>query len=189
MKTITFIKLTAALMLVALANLDAQETPSISQNARIRIAVSTVNRFHDLVYFERNLNFVSTGTLTGSVMALTVDTLKLKITARPGPLAIPLAAVKKLEISRGHIPRGKNVLKGAGIGLLIGGGVGVLVGLKLDDPSSSEMTTSAWMLLGGAVGGGTGLVIGSVLGASISTDRWEEIPLETFRAGLSPRDD
>lgn len=189
MKTITFIRLTAALMLAALANLDAQETPFVSRGAHVRISTFTITRLFDQISAQIREKRVETEAVIGTVAELTADTLKLKIAKRPTLLAIPLATVKKLEISRGHIPRGKNVIKGGGIGLLVGAGVGALVVLMFDDTSSNETPTTGWMLLFGGIGGGSGLVVGSVLGAGISTDRWEEIPLETLRAGLSPQGD
>lgn len=184
MKTI---KLIAILIFVDLAKLAAQETPLVSYGARVRISVSTLVRLYDQISAQSREEFVETESVIGTVAELTADTLKLTIAEKLIPLVIPFTSIKKLEISRGHIPRGKNVLKGTGIGLLVGAGVGVLVGLKLDDTSSNEMPAEGNMLLFGAVGGGTGLVVGSIIGVSSSTEHWEKVPLETFWTGFTPR--
>jgi hypothetical protein len=170
-------------------DLFAQETPLVSRGARVRISASTTIQLFDQISAQIREKVVATEAVIGTIAELTADTLKLKIVERSTLLAIPLATVKKLEISRGHIPRGNNILKSAGIGLLIGAGVGVLVGKALDDPSSNEMPASGWMLLGGTVGGGTGLVLGSVIGASSSTERWEKVSLEKLHINFVPRGD
>ncbi|UCE18094.1 MAG: hypothetical protein JSV84_14720 [Gemmatimonadota bacterium] len=94
--------------------------------------------------------------LEGTVVVLESDTLILKTDISPDRMAIPLGLVESFYISRGRVHRGKNGLKGAGIGFLIGGAGTFTVAAMSDDPR----------LIYGVVGGGIGGLDGFLIGAT-----------------------
>jgi len=80
-----------------------------------------------------------------------------------------------------------NWLPGMGIGFLAGAAIGATAG------GFWRSCTIEWGSLctaTGAVTGATlGLIAGLTIGAAITTDRWEEVPLDRLRMSLTPRRD
>src|SRR5438105_15344623 len=68
---------------------------------------------------------VSKGSLTGTFVSQRSDTLWLEVAGRPGPLAIPFTAIRRLDASRG---RHSNVLTGLLVGLGVGAAGGAIGG-------------------------------------------------------------
>src|SRR3954465_8934260 len=63
------------------------------------------------------------GTRTGTVMAVTADTLEVLLPNRAEPARLPLDQLTRLEVSYGMQ---RQPLRRAGIGFLIGGGIGAI---------------------------------------------------------------
>ena len=118
----------------------------------------------------------------GTVAALESDTLTVQVEGRADQLALPLASVTSLEVSRG---RKSNIAKGAGIGLLAGGASGALFGIVGCAADPCEYP-GAVVLFFGVFGGGLGLLTGLVVGAATSGERWEAVPLDGLRVSLTP---
>jgi hypothetical protein len=93
-------------------------------------------------------------------------------------LAIPRTTIAAFETSAGR--RG-HALNGAFIGMLAGAFAGVAVGVYLDsveDPPRDSFYGGASMpFLLGVGGGAGGLVFGTLIGASIKSDRWRPAEL------------
>lgn len=107
----------------------------------------------------------------GLVTALANDTLTL---VRKGVVrAVPLPAVRRLEVSRGR--RGY-----ARTGALIGAGLGVVAGLAAVGADDGQGSTGAGIVvvpLGAALYGG----VGALIGTFVRRERWEVVPLDPFR--------
>jgi len=114
-----------------------------------------------------------------TVLALKADTLVLDAEDRVETLEVPLALVEKVEISRG---KKSNTAGGAIAGGLFGAVLGAACasgpGGYGCGGSDAEYVALA------TIAAGTG--IGALIGAAIKTDRWEQVPLDDIRVGLSP---
>ena len=116
----------------------------------------------------------------GTLVSLTVDSVALaEDTGRTGAatarVAFPVAAVTKVEVStgvRGHAPQG--VVDGGKVGLIV-----VLLGFAAGQWAPGDAESIA-VFCGG-------LVVGGVIGAAVVTEDWRRVPLQSLRAGASPR--
>ena len=119
------------------------------------------------------------GRFVGPLVALDADTLFLE-----PQIALPLAFVTKVEVSRGRGEK-SNVGKGARIGFLVGAALGalsgVIVGGGFGDCYELDGCSKEFALLGGAGGGLLGTLIGARVGAMNPGEVWEEVPLEKVR--------
>ncbi len=108
--------------------------------------------------------------LIGTVVSHSGDSLVLA--RERDTLAVPLNG-GTLEVSQG---RHSALLRGLGLGLLAGMVVGGAVGAAMEP---DELLGRGVNIIGGmVVGGSAGLVVGTVVGASISRERWgPAIPL------------
>ncbi len=161
--------LAAALIFTASVDLLAQQDAPVAPGARVRVsAPSIVNK-----------------RLVGTVVALKVDTLVVDAKGRRGPLALPLAFVTGLEVSRG---RKSNVGKGAGLGFLAGAFGGAILGLVTYEECTGfcpvDPGAGGTALILAVVLGGVGAGLGAVIGAVIPSERWETVPLDRIRVGL-----
>ncbi len=126
----------------------------------------------------------------GTFVAWKFDTLIME--SNGNVLALPLDSVTKLEVSWG---RKTNTGMGAGIGFFVGGVVGAVIGY-----ASYEECVGGWACLGdtgpepyavaGAlVGGFGGLAVGVLIGATSTTDRWRDVPLDRLLVSVGPQRD
>lgn len=117
--------------------------------------------------------------LVCTVLALKADTLVLDARDGVETLEVPLALVKKVEVSRG---KKSNI----GPGAIAGGLTGAVFGaICASGPGGYSCGGSDAKVVALAItAAGTG--IGALIGAASKTDRWEEVPLTDIRVGLSP---
>ncbi len=103
-------------------------------------------------------------------------------------LLVPVASINRLEGSRG---RKSNSAEGAGIGLLVGAATGAIIGLASgdDEPGFITWTAEQKAGVGAVLLGGVGGVIGLIAGATITTDRWNEVPVDRLRVSFAPQRD
>lgn len=118
------------------------------------------------------------------------DSLILRVGKRGEErLALPLSSILRLQTWSG---RKNHVITG----LLMGGLVGVAGGAAVGDavcgssggffePDCADAPVPE--IVGGAIGGLALGGLGALIGWSIKTDRWEEVPLERLRVGVISR--
>jgi hypothetical protein len=134
----------------------AQQHPDLVVGSRVRVSVSDGRR------------------LTGRVEHVTADTLVL-LSEGQTTVSIPIAALNRVDVSRGAQSRGQSAWRYAKWGAAIGAASGAIsLGLQHDqvgDGSSvgSAVALGAWsgMLFGG--------LIGAAVGAGHSGERWERV--------------
>jgi hypothetical protein len=131
------------------------------------------------------------GTRTGTVVALTPDTLEVRLSDRADAAHLPLDQVTRLEVSRGMA---RQPLRRAGIGFAVGAAVGA-AGVAASeagsdcDESGGRICLGAGggALLGGIFYGAVGGVLGLVVGV-IPYEKWERVTLVERRISLvAPR--
>ena len=171
-----------AALCLTLAFLSAGYAPAAAQSAvapgaRVRITAP---------YLDREI---------GTLIALTADTL-LARGPRGDTLAVPVAAISRLEVSRG---RRKHTWRGAGIGLLVGTAAGAAISAATyhESDRSCPATDSfcgfdvspdrgETVIAGAVLGGALGAAVGGVVGASRRKEAWRVVPLDRPRVGLAP---
>lgn len=110
-------------------------------------------------------------TLQGTVEDASGDTLRLRAVGDGTPLAVPVEAIRRLQVSAGQ--------KGsAGRGALIGAGAGGLLGgvIAFADTSHCKewcIISPGTAFVGGfALGALPGALVGALIGSGIKTERW-----------------
>jgi len=122
------------------------------------------------------------GRYVGTVLARGTDTLKLG-NSSGAPVALPLRAIRSLEISRGK-SRSAGALRGMMWGVPIGVALGVFAVATTDDCDACFESTSD--AEGFALLAASGLLWGAGIGALVGRERWErfDLPVRTaFRVG------
>jgi hypothetical protein len=131
----------------------------------------------------------------GRVLAASADTIVVQVQGirtvnhrqvyRTDTLALPLAAIERLEVSRHS---GHRTGRGAVVGLGIGAAAGLIIGTTTYQPCPADnlcimAPTSAVQqgIEGAAVFGFIGAVAGALIGSTIRADKWENI---SMRAAL-----
>jgi len=133
--------------------LTAQAEPTTAPGDRVRVVAPVVSK----------------ASLTGTFVSQRSDTLWLEVAGRPGPLAIPFTAIRRLEASRG---RHSNVLTGLLVGLGVGAAGGAIGGAACGESFLCPGPGA------GAVMGALVLSIpGLVIGALTHSERWESVRL------------
>jgi len=149
--------LVAALLLTTSVDLFAQRETPVAVGDRVRVS------------------WLGNAPMVCTVQAFKADTLVVDVEDLSAPLELPLALVKKVEVSRQRSNAGRGALKGA----LVGAGIGSLLGVYawFDSPSnpctdgffSNEPCSQEWgpeavpVFAGifGGIGAGVGLLIGA----------------------------
>jgi hypothetical protein len=117
--------------------------------------------------------------LIGRLQVLSGDTLVVQVEARRngrlqvGVLQVPTPAIAKLDVTTGR--RG-HWLEGAGIGFALGLALGAASG----EGSSDSHVEIPPPLAGGITLG----ILGAIIGQSIKSDKWSEVPLDHLRPRL-----
>jgi hypothetical protein len=120
----------------------------------------------------------------GRVVEAGPDFLRLQVKGRTGPVAVPLAAVTRLERSLG---RRSSAGKGALIGTVVGTGLGaalVMASLRSDSDCDGPCTPYAIIAASAIVGAGA--LVGAFSGAVIKTERWESVGVGRVGVNVIP---
>jgi hypothetical protein len=121
------------------------------------------------------------GTRTGTVVALTADTLEVLLAGHSEPAHLPLTQVTRLDVSRGLEHR---VLARAGVGFLVGAGLGAIGGAISESRCSASeficLGAGGGALVGGVFFGSVGGLIGLIAGLAPS-EKWERVALDARR--------
>jgi len=118
------------------------------------------------------------GRRAGTLVPAGADTVALMLDGSGVAMAIPLAGISNIEMSRGL--KG-NAAAGIGIGFLAGAGVGALAaviafGSEGYTSGSDTYPTGLVALVWAGIGGVVGMVPGGLIGAHSKTEKWEEVP-------------
>jgi len=134
---------------------------------------------------------------TGTVSALRRDSIAIRSGIAGDPVWIPLSSDLAFDVARGERTY---ALRGLGIGM----GVGALAGIALGLSTANDACTSAggvsngrtlcvaatrrvWTELGVLLLAPTGAIIGAIVGASITSPRWERIAANDLAISVIPR--
>ncbi|HYR06356.1 MAG TPA: hypothetical protein VEQ60_01230 [Longimicrobium sp.] len=129
--------------------------------------------------------------VTGTVAETAPDVLTL---ARGGgavdTVNIPMALVRKVEVSRGHLSRGHGVRRGAvqglAAGVVVGALVGGILGVGVDAREGENVNEVSESLTSAAQFGAIGLVAGGLMGMR-ERERWERLALPDVSVGMQGR--
>lgn len=164
------VSLTVALLLTASVDLLAQQNPPVAPGDRVRVSAPSIG-------IER---------LVATVLVLKPDTVVVR---NREPLALPIASLTKLDVSRDRKSRARF---GMIIGFWVGAAAGAVIAGSLENTEDSEFPDvnpdeTVGALLGGALLGGlAGAGLGALVGSTIKTDRWEPVPIDRLRVGVVP---
>jgi hypothetical protein len=158
--------LAAAVVMLPLESTAAQTLPSaVGAGARVRVRVDSPPPQR---------------TMTGTVRTLTAHTLTLAPSGGGADAHIPVAAIGKLEVSRGRGIVASHVIIGAVAGAAAGG---LLAGAA--SSCGTDPWCRFWRSLAVLGGGGLGGVVGAGVGALVKGEKWMTVPVE-HRVTLAP---
>ena len=113
--------------------------------------------------------------VVGRVTAVTPQSVHIAVTGAD-PVIVATAAVRRVEVSRGHTSRGAGFRRGAIGGALVLGSIGAgLSALQHEQIGDDGATVAEAAALGIWSGGLFGGLIGGAIGAARSGDRWEHV--------------
>jgi hypothetical protein len=160
--------LAAVLLLAPSVDVLAQRARPVAPGDRVRITAPSI-------VGER---------LVGTLAELRPEALLLEPEDSVEAVLLPLAAVNKLELSRG---KGSKIGRGALAGGLFGAGVGLVVGIAaLGEDGGGFHIGVGEVIRGTLVLGGLGAGMGMLLEVAAPGERWETVPLDRIPVSLEP---
>jgi hypothetical protein len=141
------------------SSLLAQDQQAVAPGDRIRVTAPAI----------------SADRLVGTLTGMRDDTYSMVVEGRDGSLAVPIASLTRLEVSRG---RKSLVTWGAVVGVLVGGTLSFAL-INSSEASDARITSAVLFA-------GLGGLAGALGGSYIRYDDWETVPLGQLRVGLTP---
>ena len=129
------------------------ETPALSKGVRVRLSAPSVQ----------------TSRLTGVLVDVTTDNIRIDADQGSAGLAILRRDLGQIEVSTGLL---RHTLVGAGIGLAVGACTGAAIGAQMEPGMAG---TSGNVAVGAVLFGVVGLAIGTIAGALYRTERWTRL--------------
>ena len=172
-------------MLVLLSVVAALNSSELAQNRR---PPEVGSRLRAVVSFTDSASQAAhLGKLHGALVSWEGNRLLLREEARGETLAVPLAQVARLEVSRGLR---SNAGRGALIGLVVGVAVGVPLGLAAYEDTKRAFygitpSQGQWVLGFGAGGGAVGALVGALIGEWHKTELWKTLPVPDIHVQLA----
>ena len=160
--------LSCALFLITGAELGAQDAPTAGPGDRVRVLAAGAG---------------VQGWLSGTVLSRGTDTLLLQVGDTEAQVAMPLAAIQRLQVSLG---RHGHALTGFEVGFLVGA---VTAGVAYTACQGFLCPENKNVAAGAAVAAFAGLlcgVPGAAIGALIRGEEWENVPLSRVRVSATP---
>jgi hypothetical protein len=168
-----------AALVTLTASAAAAQTPSLEPGTRVRVTSDSLGR------------------VVGVVAPAGRDTIAVTTPDGGSRVAIPVASVERLDVSRGRTA-GAGAARGALIGAAVSGGLGVAAtGLVYFYERRHDATRSCYesCYLGTAIVGVlSGVVLlgstatGALIGAAVGAEGWRRVPLAD-RVGVGPTPD
>jgi len=155
----------AVLLVVALVVPQVVFSQTLRQGARVRVSQPDEVR-------------------TGTVVALTGDTLEVRLTGDAYPRRLRLDQLTGLDVSNGT----QRHMRRAGVGLGVGLAVGAVAGFAAGEDDCAKKWICINRPTGAALGAGFFGAIGGVVGliaGVIPSEKWERFPLEGRRVSLA----
>jgi hypothetical protein len=159
----------AACLIVALAvsparAVAAQDTTDLRPGTRVRVTTS------DEIY-------------EGSLLPRQDDSFRLQVPGESAPIAVPRSAITEIAVSAG---RHSNAAAGATVGFLAGAAGGVILFQAYNhcDGFFCGPYTGGTVALGAMLSGATGALVGALIGSSITSERWVQLPLNRIHVTL-----
>lgn len=177
------------------SNWDTLSPRDRSADARAAAGVRVASRLERAVMVGSRVRVSGSGggsVVDGIVTAVRGDTLELTTVRGQVPLVLPLDHVERLELGVGRKGHGGT---GAAVGLVAGGALGWALASSAYRPCEPSGWFSCFLSpesrgqagAYGAVGGAaSGAVVGLLIGAVLTTERWERVPLDAVRLDLAP---
>jgi hypothetical protein len=158
--------LAAILASATSSRIAAQEIVRLEPGQRVRVTAPTI----------------SSTQIVGAFAHMAADTLVVETDGRAWHF--PRASLTRVDVNRGQK---SNAGRGALFGFLIGAGIGaVALGSSSLCAETLEVPAGRCALIGAGGGGVGGLLLGTIAGALIKTDRWQEVPVDRLRVSLIP---
>lgn len=132
----------------------------------------------------RVLTSVSANAITGEVIGIGAEGLRLRSSDRSLPFEVPLASVTRLERSLG---KRSNAGKGALLGTVAGVGIGAAIATKAYGGSDCDGPCTPYAVIVAAAVTGAGALLGTIGGALIRTERWESVSPGRVAVAVVPR--
>lgn len=110
--------------------------------------------------------------VTGVLLGVQDGSMVVRPDDADTPLAVPLAAIQRLDVSRG---RRSWAAKGALVGGVVGASLGALVALGAGCFDCS-LDRGELVLVAAGTAGGIGAVTGALVGLSTTSERWDRVP-------------
>jgi hypothetical protein len=160
-------------LLLAATPLASQQAPMLESGARVRVTVDSAPPRVQIGVYQM------------------VNDTALVLQSDSAQISIPLGLLSRVEVSRG---RHSHWLAGAGVGFLVGAGAVLAVqagGNGSTDPCNQEQNQDASLSSGQCLAiavAGVALVtgLGALIGGSIRTERWQDVPLDQLRVSFVP---
>ncbi len=151
-----------ALVIIMPASLAAQQNQDLSEGIRVRID----------------------GKHVGAISDLARDTLVLQRATDGGSdsWSVAVADITRLEVSQG---KKSNWKTGMWVGTVSGIAIGTLAGAAACE--DSLFSKGECVAMTGAAGMLIGVPLGTLVGALIKTERWENVPMEVVRVSIVPQ--
>lgn len=103
---------------------------------------------------------------------------------------LPLALIRMVEVSRGHLPRGQGVrrgmLRGLAAGVMVGALLGGIQALGVDEREGSDVNEFRESARKAAQFGAVGVVVGGLVGMR-ERERWERVVLPVDQRAFEQR--
>jgi hypothetical protein len=127
------------------------------------------------------------GRQTGVVVQTDAGFLTVSLGSGRSPVRIPVASIERLEVARGRRTAAKEGAQWGGlVGAVLGGLAVNALGAALCENARGCGASAEAHLVGVGLFGTAGAGVGALTGLAIKTDRWERVPVDRIRVGMTP---
>ncbi len=169
---------------IVIASIALASCTALTAAARAQVPADSAHRTGPVVTEGQrvrvwsNLDLVS-GFLArrGKVVSIDRDTLSVLEDDDSIPRRIAIAAITRIDVSRGVIPRRQGILRGAKYGAFVGVATSPLLAIRDRHNGDNVATVARTVIRDAFITGSIGTVIGAFLGTATHHTIWERVPL------------